>query len=490
LVIIGVAGYVFIQQQKEVEKQQQAQIKRQQEYERRVSEMKADLIAEYQQRLKSIEEKTAATEEEKKAQYEEIERLKTWRSEQEQERLRLLKERQEAVARLERERKQREIREAAKKAKPETTKPKETVVVAKPENKPPVEQQDIKPEVKSLNIGDIIPLDSVTFAPSKLSGRRNFKSSDLTLSNSVLTKYGGQNLTIVSDILVNEFGSVTETKIKGELLSDLQTAVSKILKTWKYIPAEKDKVKVKVWMPAKMTIAFEGKPPKAVEAPKITAPVPLASTTYKPSKISGRNKLTEDSLKLSDSVRKKYAGKTLNVNASLLINELGNVIDVKITSNVPTEMKLKLAEVLETWTYTPAEKDKVKVKVWLPTDLTVVFMGATPPKVVIPIPKTLTPLKDVSYRPSKMSGSSKLKASDLKLSGAVRKQYKGQTISINANILINELGSIIKADIKGDWPGELKTKAAEYFKSWKYIPAEKDKVKVAVWLPVRISVSF
>jgi hypothetical protein len=90
-----------------------------------------------------------------------------------------------------------------------------------------------------------------------------------------------------------------------------------------------------------------------------------------------------------------------------------------------------------------------------------------------------------------MSGSSKLKANDLKLSGAVKKQYRGKTLNISTTILINEVGSIIRANLKGDWPDELKSKLTEYLmKTWKYIPAEKNKVKVAVWLPVRVSVSF
>jgi hypothetical protein len=502
IVVIGISGYLFIKQQKEAQLvQKQAQIRLEElreEANRRISEVKAQYIEEYQRRLKSIEEKTAATEEEKKSQAEQIEQLKQLRLEQEQEQIRLIRERQEALARLEREKQQRESQQIENQKPPEITKPKITKAATKPEIKPTVEQPEIKqpeikqPEVKTLNIGDMIPLDSVTFAPSKLSGSRNFKSQNLILSESVLNKYGGQNLTVESDILINEFGSVTETKIKGNLPTELQSEVNNILKTWRYIAAEKNKVKVKVWMPAKLTIAFEGEPPKAtkVEAPKYTEPVPLNSLTYKPSKLSGKSTFKEDDLKLSKSSSERYAGKKVTIDASILINEQGKVTDVNIKGSWPNEIKGKITDVLKQWTYTPAEKNKVKVKVWLPTDLTIAFKKPAPKEVVIPIPKSLTPLNKVTYRPSKMSGSSNLKANDLKLPSTIKKQYKGKTITITATILINEVGSIIRVTLKGDWPDQLKSKVEKTLKTWKYIPAEKDKVKVAVWLPVRLRVTF
>ena len=70
--------------------------------------------------------------EEKKNQANEIERLKTWRAEQEQEQIRLIRERQEALARLETERKQREAKKVEIQKLPEVTRPKETVVATKP----------------------------------------------------------------------------------------------------------------------------------------------------------------------------------------------------------------------------------------------------------------------------------------------------------------------------------------------------------------------
>jgi serine/threonine protein kinase len=493
VVVIGISGYLFISQQKEAERQRQAQIKLQEEADRRIAEVKAQLIKEYQDRIKAIEQRTAVTEEEKKEQADQIAQLKTWRVEQEQEQIRLIRERQEALARLETERKQREAKPIEKQKPAEITTPKETEAAAAPEIKPAVEQPEIKqPAVKTLNIGDMISLDSVTFAPSKLAGSSSVKSQDLTLPENVLNQYSGQNLTVESDILINEFGSVTDTKIKENLPPEFQEEVTKILKTWRYIAAEKDKIKVKVWMPAKLTIAFEGKPQKeiAVEAPKFTEPVPLNALTYKPSKLSGTSKFEEDDLKLSEAVKKRYAGQRLDINASILINEEGKVTDVKIQGNLPNEITSKVKDALAAWTYTPGEKNKVKVKVWFPTDLTIAFKKPAPKEVVIPIPTTLTPLNEVTYRPSKMSGTANLKANDLKLPGNIKRQYKGKTITINADILINEVGSIIRVTLKGTWPDELKSPLENELITWKYIPAEKNKVKVAVWLPVKVRVAF
>jgi hypothetical protein len=217
----------------------------------------------------------------------------------------------------------------------------------------------------------------------------------------------------------------------------------------------------------------------------------MNALTYEPSKISGTSKLADDDLKLTEAIKKIYAGQTLNIKASILINEGGKVTDVKIQGNWPNEISSKVKDVLQTWTYSPGEKNKVKVKVWLPSEVTIAFKKPAPPKEVeIPIPTTLTPLDEVTYRPSKMSGSTNLKANDLKLPGDIKKQYKGKAINIDASILINEVGSVIRATIKGTWPDELKSNVEKQLKTWKYIPAEKGTAKVAVWLPVRVKVDF
>ncbi|UCH95681.1 MAG: protein kinase [Candidatus Aminicenantes bacterium] len=509
IVVIGIAAYLFISQQKEVQKQRQAAIQKdqemKQEMERRITQMKSDLLAEYQKRLQLIEQKAATTEDEKKSQEEIIEQLKTWKEQQEQrlqkeaelatlqakQRQQLAKQ-QQPVVKKEQPVVKKEQPVVKKEQQPEPAK--EKVAAAKPKTQPSIKQEPVKQtkappvkEVKTIQVGDIIPIDSVTFTPSKLSGERKFMAADLALPKPITEKYKGQNLTITPDILVNELGSVTETKISEKLPDELQSKVDNILKTWTYIPAEKDKVKVKVWTRVKLTITFEGTPEKVTPGTQLTNIIPLRSVTFKPSKITGTRTLEAKNIKLSDSTRKKYEGKALTIDSDLLINEAGDVIQVKIKDKLPRELESTVTKRLKTWTYVPAEKDKTKVKVWLPATLTINFEGPPKPSVVR---GAVIPLKSLTFRPSKVSGERKLEADELKLSNNIKNKYSGQTLTINSEILINETGKVIQVKIKDKWPQELKSKAEEIFKAWKYIAPEKDKVKVKTWMTARLNVAF
>jgi hypothetical protein len=117
-------------------------------------------------------------------------------------------------------------------------------------------EKEYNKRLAQIEAKNIVPLDSVSHAPHIISGSKYIEARDLKLSKETLEKYKGQKLTVSFDILINESGRVTETKIKGYLLTELQSQLNKILKTWLYIPADKDKVKVKVWLPVVLTIAF------------------------------------------------------------------------------------------------------------------------------------------------------------------------------------------------------------------------------------------
>jgi len=509
ILVLGIAGYLYINQQKEAQKQQEAQLKSAQDFERRVAEMKAELLTEYQKRLKAIEEKAATTEEEKEAQADEIARLKKWRQDQEEHQRHIIETRKSA-----------ERKKTVKKKKPvvamKTTPPKETFTEKVEETPSPpsndikvednIETKDIsKPTV--IKTGDIIPLDSVTFSPSKMSGTRKLKAKDIQLSNNVLKKYSGRNLTINAEILVNEFGSINDTKIKGNLPKELATTASDVLKSWTYIPAEKDKTKVKVWIPAELTIAFEGKPneaptektsasPSPHSATASTTPstpsiVPLDTLTYKPSKMKGKSKVQAKELNFSSATMNQFKGRTLSINASILINEHGGVSKVNIKGNWPSEIKSKTEQILKSWSYIAGEKDKTKVKVWLPVQLTIAF-GGPPKSIAIDTSKltNIVPLNSLTFRPSKLSGKSKFNADDLNLPKEIKRQYKDKTITINASILLDEGGRVITLKLKGNWPNDIKFWVTQSLMKWEYIPAEKDKKKVKVWLPVRLTIKF
>lgn len=509
IVIIAVSGFIIINQQRQARIQQQAQLQREQELANAMAQMRTELKTEYEKRLKFIEDRASTTEEEKKAREREVEELKQWREEQEkrtEQRLKAqleLKKQQDAARAKEREAKEREAKkqELAAKTQPIKTQPPpqettETTTAQKIESKPvePVvkkeEQPEIKPDPNIIERGDIVPYDKVTFTPSKLSGKRSYKANDFNLSENTLDKYAGQTLTIQSDILVDERGNVLDTKIKGRFPGDLQAKLNEVLKTWTYIPAELDKTKVKVWMPVDFNLAFEG-------TPKPVSPVPLGSVTYRPSKLKGDRNVNADELKLANSIMDRYAGQTLTLQPTVLIDESGNVAEVNITDNVPDEIKVKAAESLKTWKFTAAEKDKTKVKVWLPVQLGITFKAKPKPK---PEPKkepeividesTIVSLDAVTYRPSKLRGNRKVSADELKLSRSTRSKYKGKTITVRSEVLIGEHGNVLKVRVKGDFPMELKLGAAKTLQTWKFVPAEKNKEKVKVWFPVRLLITF
>jgi serine/threonine protein kinase len=374
IAVLGIAGYLIVQQQKEIQKQREAQIQKDRELETTIAQMKSDLLSEYQKRLKMIEEKSVSTDDERKEQSEEIERLKKWREDQEKLNLQ----------RLEAKRLELQRQETQKAHEVKTPPIKETIPEKKiePESKPkePEKQPDIKEikkeEVKILKAGDLVPLNSITFMPSKLLGKGKVTSAELKLSNSILKKYSGKTLNIQADILINETGSVNDVKVKGNLPGEMQAKIKDELKTWTYIPAEKDKIKVKVWLPADITVTFEE---VAVTKEKVEVPVvpvkviPLESVTFSPSKVSGKRKVQASEIKLSRAIKKQYAGQTLTIKFTILINEVGKVVNAKLKGQWPEEIKSVLINVLRDWKYIPAEKDKVPVAVWFPADISISF---------------------------------------------------------------------------------------------------------------------
>jgi serine/threonine protein kinase len=109
---------------------------------------------------------------------------------------------------------------------------------------------------------------------------------------------------------------------------------------------------------------------KRVEAakPKEGSQVSMNEVTVKPEKISS------NLLSFNPSLKNKYRGKPLTVTAMILVDENGNVAKIKIlTGNVPADIQAVLEDTLSRWKYTPAMKDNVKVKVWLPFAVKLAF---------------------------------------------------------------------------------------------------------------------
>jgi len=94
------------------------------------------------------------------------------------------------------------------------------------------------------------------------------------------------------------------------------------------------------------------------------------------------------------------------------------------------------------------------------------------------------PLESVTQKPVKKE------APEPVFPRAIQKKYKGQTITVDSNILINENGNIDKVKILGKVSTDLKLTIFSTLTSWKYKPAKWNKKNVKVWVKVTNKISF
>ncbi len=94
-------------------------------------------------------------------------------------------------------------------------------------------------------------LAEVTVQPAKITGEAP------AIPGSMRTKYKGKTMTIPTTILVDENGRVAKVKIlTGNVPSDIKALIEETLNGWKYSPAQKDNVNVKVWLSVPFKFAF------------------------------------------------------------------------------------------------------------------------------------------------------------------------------------------------------------------------------------------
>ncbi|MCU0235682.1 MAG: TonB family protein [Acidobacteria bacterium] len=114
-----------------------------------------------------------------------------------------------------------------------------------------LEEEKKRAEAAKTKTGDQVPINEVTIQPAKLSG------SAPAISSSMKTKYKGKTMTIMTTIMVDENGNVAKIKIlTGNVPSDIKALIEETLQNWKYSPAQKDNVKVKVWLSVPFKFAF------------------------------------------------------------------------------------------------------------------------------------------------------------------------------------------------------------------------------------------
>ncbi len=247
IVIVAISIYLLLRQQRQVRLQQEEQVKAAETMKLNMEKIKKELESEYKRRLKSIEEKTVTTEEEKKSQEEEIKKLKEWQVEQAKIALEKQKQEQDRVKREEQakvEQKQLEDEQAKLKAQEEQQR-------LEDENKKKQEEQR-KELIQSQQVkeGDLIALVEATEKPEKIKG------SNPSFSTILQKKYKGMSLAVRTILLINHNGDVEDVKMLAKTPEDMESVISKTFKKWKYKPAQKGDVKVKVWLPVAIHIAF------------------------------------------------------------------------------------------------------------------------------------------------------------------------------------------------------------------------------------------
>jgi len=253
VIIIGAAAFIIISQQKQVQKQREAQMKTAEEMRRSMEQFKSELEGEYQKRLETIEDKAATTVEEKQAQEEEIKKLREWQKEemrkvlekQKQKEAQIQKQKEEEQKKLDAELEKQQELEEQKRLEEEQKK-----IEQEKQEEIKKKLQDAEKEKMKLKEGDLASITEVTKKPQKL------KERNPTFSNFQRRKYNGTSMTVRAMLLIDETGTVAELKIIGSIPDDLKSPIEKALKKWKYTPPEKNNIKVKVWYPVALTIAF------------------------------------------------------------------------------------------------------------------------------------------------------------------------------------------------------------------------------------------
>ncbi len=97
--------------------------------------------------------------------------------------------------------------------------------------------------------------------------------------------------------------------------------------------------------------------------------VSLEEVTVKPVKISGEKP------KFPPEMIRTYVGRRATVNARLLINENGDVLQVVLSDKrkIPGDVRVVIVDTLKKWIYNPAKKGDMKVKVWWPIKMRIHF---------------------------------------------------------------------------------------------------------------------
>ncbi len=228
---------------------------------KKVSEVTAEERAREEQRMKALQEQQAQLQA-MADKIKELEALKATADEAQKKALELEKQRieeqrrkaQEEMDRRKAEEEQRKLQEQetlqkeeeARKAQEEMERKK-----AEEEKARLAELEKKRAEAAKTKTGDLVPINDVTVQPARTSG------SAPAIPISMRTKYKGKTMTIPTTLLVDENGNVTTVKIlTGNVPTDVKVLIEDTVRSWKYSPAQKDNVNVKVWLSVPFKFTF------------------------------------------------------------------------------------------------------------------------------------------------------------------------------------------------------------------------------------------
>ena len=99
--------------------------------------------------------------------------------------------------------------------------------------------------------GELIDIQYATQKPIRISG------DEPVFPRSIRKKFKGTQVKIIASLLIDERGNVSRVKIKGNVAPEIKMNLTTSLANWKYKPAMKQSVKVKVWYDVPMNLTFE-----------------------------------------------------------------------------------------------------------------------------------------------------------------------------------------------------------------------------------------
>ncbi|HDP94360.1 MAG TPA: hypothetical protein ENN40_03260 [Candidatus Aminicenantes bacterium] len=235
LVAVGLGFYFISQANKAKVETQQVQASLKQELE----SYKKQLDQEFETKMKAIEQRTAETAEEKKAQEEEIRKAREQREE-------LLRRERERLAKIEQEEEAEEAEAEKKRLEAEQAKRAEQAKIDEAAEAKRREEEAARKLEESINAkiaaGEPLEMKYVTTPPRKTGGDDPYSSRTLR------KLFKDRSVTVTSEILVDEKGTVSRVRFKGDVEAEAKLELSQILASWSFSPARRGATPVKVWM--------------------------------------------------------------------------------------------------------------------------------------------------------------------------------------------------------------------------------------------------